>query len=639
MQKWYFTKTTSPKNVGVDKYADSKFGLDKWNSFTREIIQNSLDARDDSGNPVMVRFSLQEMPLNQMPGGDTIKKVIESCLNMKDTNPQTRAMYENAQKIINQLTIQFLKISDENTNGTTSGIDDGWGALVYDEGVSKKNRPGSAGSHGVGKKVPFMISGINTVFYSTKNDKESLFEGKTSYINFDMDGETYDPEGWYGEVDDSEKDRRKKVLPIIINEDTSIDDFFLRKEKKGTDVIIAGVEISNQLEESKKKIINSILENFFVAILEDKLVCDVFGVEVSKDKFIEVMNKYYQTNRKNFSKIEEYKNVFNGNLRDYYRVYCDEPVKFPLEYQGTIYGYVNLFFDKGNEKNKKYYCIVREHGMKIQDRQVSNAETAFSAVALITDVDNPSLDPKSRINGLLSSRENAAHDDFVIEDEKIPCEERTKALIESMYKQIEEYIISQTVIDVSDETPLEGLDDMISMPSILSKANLNRASSVKKKNKKKANKKGDAQRAKNYDEGNGGSGDGDKAHKKKGQRNPAKEGSDFEANLLKNYTMEPVFFKVGNKYVLKFATSEDVKSAIIRVQAMSVDGKITFVKNLIKSATRNGKKLNVNGYFIEKLKLKKDEINVLEIQIRDGLDYSLDCDISAEVKKKVEKDA
>lgn len=639
MERWYFAKTISPKNIGVDKYADSKFGLDKWNSFTREIIQNSLDARDDSGNPVKVTFAIKEMPLNQMPGGDYIRDVVDACLSMTNINHQTRAMYNNAKVILSQMMLEFLKISDENTNGTTSGIDDGWGALVYDEGVSRKNRPGSAGSHGVGKKVPFMISGINTVFYSTKNSVESLFEGKTSFVNFDIDGETYDPEGWYGKVNEEEQDRRKKVEPIVISDDTDIDDFFLRKDKKGTDVIIAGVELSSQLEESKKKIINSILENFFVAILENKLVCDVFGEAVNSSNFTHIMSKYYQTNKKNFSKIEEYKNVFNGNLRDYHRVYCEEPVKFKLEYNGVLYGYANLYFDKGNEKNKKYYCIVREHGMKIQDRQVSNAETAFSAVALITDVDDPQIDEKERINGLLASRENAAHDDFIIEDEKIPCEERTKALIESMYKQIEDYIISQTVINVSDETPLEGLDDMISMPSILSKANLSRVSTIKKKNKKKSSKRGSAQRAKNYGGGSGGSGDGDKKHQQKGHRNPAKEGDNFEANLLKNYTLEPVFFKVGNKYILKFATSEDVKNAKIRIQVMSVDGKVTFINNIIKSATKNGKKLKVNGYFIEKIKLNKDEINILEIEIKDGLDYSLDCDISAEIKKKVEQDA
>ena len=97
MEKWYFAQTISPKNVGVDKYADSKFGLDKWNSFTREIIQNSLDARDDSGNPVKVSFTIKEMALSQMPGGDYIKKVVDSCLAMNNINHQTRAMYQNAQ--------------------------------------------------------------------------------------------------------------------------------------------------------------------------------------------------------------------------------------------------------------------------------------------------------------------------------------------------------------------------------------------------------------------------------------------------------------------------------------------------------------------------------------------------------------
>lgn len=633
MKRWYFSKTISPRNIGVDKYADSKFGLDKWNSFTREIIQNSLDARDDSGNPVIVTFSIKELKLNQMPGGDFIKTVVDACLSMENINHQTRAMYKNAQNLLNSDVIQFLKISDENTKGTASGIDDGWGALVYDEGVSRKYRPGSAGSHGVGKKVPFMISGINTVFYSTKNFTESLFEGKTSFINYDYNGEIYDPEGWYGEVNENESDRRKIVEPIVINDDETIDEFFLRKEKRGTDVIIAGVEISDQLEENKKRIINSILENFFVAIIRKKLVCNVFGEEINDANFNNIMCKYYQTSKRNFSKMEEYKNVFNGNLKDYYRVYCGEPIKFDLTYNEILYGKVCLYFDKGNEKNKKYYCIVREHGMKIQDRQISSAETAFSAVVVVEDVDNPQLNEKERINALLAARENAAHDDFIIEDEKIPCDERTKFLIESMYRQIDDYIIKQTVIDVTDETPLEGLDDMISIPSTLSRSNLNRASVLKKKSKKKTSKRGDGQRGKNYDEGSGGAGTGDKRHRKKGHRNPATEGDVFEANLLKNYSLEPIFFKVGDKYILKFATLENVESAKIRIQAISVDGKVTFIKNLVKSARMNGAKLTVNGFFIENVRIKKNEINVLEIEIADGLDYSLDCDISANSKK------
>ena len=45
---WYFAKTNKPSDTMVDEFSDSKSNLNKWNSFAREIIQNSLDVFDDS---------------------------------------------------------------------------------------------------------------------------------------------------------------------------------------------------------------------------------------------------------------------------------------------------------------------------------------------------------------------------------------------------------------------------------------------------------------------------------------------------------------------------------------------------------------------------------------------------------------
>lgn len=62
MIDWYFTKAEKPSDDYVDKFSDSKFTTDKWNSFAREIIQNSLDVHnDDLGDeiPVKVKFSLE----------------------------------------------------------------------------------------------------------------------------------------------------------------------------------------------------------------------------------------------------------------------------------------------------------------------------------------------------------------------------------------------------------------------------------------------------------------------------------------------------------------------------------------------------------------------------------------------------
>ena len=58
--KWHFSDESSQSNRSVDKFADSKFSIDRWTSFSREIIQNSLDARDDQDQPVEVVFDLNK---------------------------------------------------------------------------------------------------------------------------------------------------------------------------------------------------------------------------------------------------------------------------------------------------------------------------------------------------------------------------------------------------------------------------------------------------------------------------------------------------------------------------------------------------------------------------------------------------
>ena len=40
---WYFANESNPSDRLVDQFKDSKFSIDKWTSFTREIIQNALD--------------------------------------------------------------------------------------------------------------------------------------------------------------------------------------------------------------------------------------------------------------------------------------------------------------------------------------------------------------------------------------------------------------------------------------------------------------------------------------------------------------------------------------------------------------------------------------------------------------------
>lgn len=73
--EWYFCETNVQDTVVVDSFADSKFGINRWSSFAREIIQNSIDAVDDDSKPVEVIFDLnKDLRLEDIPGEEISMK-------------------------------------------------------------------------------------------------------------------------------------------------------------------------------------------------------------------------------------------------------------------------------------------------------------------------------------------------------------------------------------------------------------------------------------------------------------------------------------------------------------------------------------------------------------------------------------
>lgn len=638
MISWYFPETNNPKNTYVDKFADSKFTLNKWNSFAREIIQNSLDVfdKDSQLTGVQVDFSYKSIPLSKIPGGYRLKDILSKCLEIEALNHTTKNAYQNGYNKLGELEITCLKISDYNTLGVETGLDKSWGALVYDEGISCKVRPGSAGSHGVGKKVPFIVSGVNTVFYCTKNSTDTLFQGKTSLVNWHENGKSYDLEGWYGNIDLDNPDRRLKVTPINLNEQSldSVDEFFIRKEKKGTDVILLCVDLS-QFEDIRYNIINAVIENFFVAINTNKLSCNVFGVEINSENLENVVDNYHNPKGRNFGKLDDYK-IYNGNLKDYYRVYIgdDSPKKIDLSYKGISYGYAEIYFDNNNEKNKKYYCLFREHGMKIMDVQISEADQPYTATVIIKNYEGGILKEEEKINSILANRENAAHDEFVINDEQNPCDEKSKALITSLFKEIKNYIVSQTRIEISEEMYLEGLSDMLSISGQLNPS-VRRSTPKLVHKKKKIKKKGMGKRAKNYEEGV--TGVGGTRYKptpsiNPGQNKPAKEGNDFKATLYENFTMYPQFFHLKEEYILKFVANNNIDKADLKIMPVSVDGKITKIDNIIEKAYIDDKEYSIKDNIIKNVKLKSGKLIAVKIKLKNNLDYVLECDVYVEDK-------
>ena len=141
--------------------------------FTREIIQNSLDVLDDEHHSfVRVIFEHKRLKLSDIPGGNELKNIIERCV-ASTKHQETLNKYKKALEILKSDEIPCLKVSDYNTKGLN---EEGWETLVNKVGVSYKPNDSSAGRHGIGKKASFLMSLCNTVFYTSKNLKDEVWE-------------------------------------------------------------------------------------------------------------------------------------------------------------------------------------------------------------------------------------------------------------------------------------------------------------------------------------------------------------------------------------------------------------------------------------------------------------------------------
>lgn len=618
---WYFSDEMSPSDELVDKFADSKFGIDKWSSFAREIIQNSLDAQDDDEKPVKVTFDLnKELGIDDIPEGRRIKDILKKCMDVA-TNKQTKNSYKVGLDVLSREKVYCLKISDENTKGVESGREKAWGAFVFDEGKSVKQRPGSAGSHGVGKKVPFIISSCNTVFYATKNKyfvdgemkSDSLVQGKTTLISWtDDDGKRKNSKGWYGVIDEN-ADPKNRINPIDFSQAEGINSYFLRNGEFGTDVIIVGVNIYDNELEVKSQIISAILENFFIAILEEKLEVQVFDELINKVNFDKLFRKYYKMQSEIKNGLEGCLRVYQGDpdkKEDIYDNYCN--------YLGTV----NIYFGLGNEHNKKYYTVVRSHGMRIVDYRINKASQPYTAVVLIEG---------TQLNELLSSLENAAHDAFVTKDENMEINPEAIWALDKVKSIVSQYILEATSIDEKDGQTIDGLSNIITIPGVISSVKKKSTSPLVKKHGVAT--KGKGSKSKDYKEGKSGYGETDREKKKKkGKNKPVKRGGNLDSILYDDFSIEPLFIKGETEYILKFSVNEDIKNAEILIHSIDFDGKEDdSICDYIESIYIDGTRRKVSNGKVSNVILKKEQIQDIRIKLKSDITYQLDVDVIKKV--------
>jgi hypothetical protein len=451
--KWYFGNEGGI-DIGPNDPIHQTFKGNPFYSIVREAIQNSLDAVNDDRFPVNVSFKYFDLDRLQYPAFFELEEHINQCLQYYPSNGDAKRLFGDMLHYLNadeegkkKIKISCLKISDTNTKGMyyNAATDSPFYAFLRAAGVSVHKSTGSGGSFGFGKGAYFALSPIKTLVVSSKDvEGKFYFEGATrltTHKNNNREKLTA-----YGFYDNNNGE------PTTIEE--NIPEIF-KRSGTGTDINIIG--LWNE-DDRNRLMVKSVLNNFWLAIHEHKLVVSISDVTISKENLEQRIDEYFVNEFESGNATE----IESWNPKPYYKavkyVEANDQFKFftgDLEALGKVKLYVYL--EKGLPNRTSYFRKPKMVVFKKTNRSING----YAAVFVCDDY---------RGNEILRMMENPAHNEW--RKENYPKDEgkidwlAQKAEIE--YKLfVNEKLNSLSKINTSKKVAFLGLEDYLSIPEDL----------------------------------------------------------------------------------------------------------------------------------------------------------------------------
>jgi hypothetical protein len=280
MTTWEFAKKGNQRerNPVQDEFFNAPDTLTDVSALVRESIQNSLDARLDDSKPVRVVFTL-----GQKLSGSGHNRYFDGLQGHLD------AVFGKDKAVNLDSSMNYLLVEDFNTTGLTgasnkaevpSGTkpsDSSYIFFIHIEGEGSKG-DGKRGKWGVGKIVFPRMSAAKSFFAFSTRSAENAPDGRTticigqSILKFhDFKNERVQPDGWFGTSTD------EVFKPL---DDDSTKEFakfwnLTRGHETGLSIVIPYVNESV----TQNEIRDAIVRQYFVAILEGSLVCEINSTE------------------------------------------------------------------------------------------------------------------------------------------------------------------------------------------------------------------------------------------------------------------------------------------------------------------------------------------------------------------------
>lgn len=405
----------------------------------RENIQNSLDGKlSGLDEPVEVRIETGIINADIIPGIEEIKKhIIALC----GENSYTEETIKHMKQAIKKSEINFITFEDSNTKGLVGAehgenIQEGdtWGIYAYKKGVhfTEKNIEREklrGGSHGVGKIACNAASDIHMMFFANCDKEGKQYIGGTiQLIEHQLNGINYRSSGYFTDI------KQDKYYPFENNFKT-----IFEKKTRGLKIIIPYLRKQYQGE---KCVIQAVCDNFFVAILQKKLVVHVNDLEIND---FTIKNIIWDKNIYAEQNPEEMKNCFTPLYIETYL--SQEPVNIEIKDKKNEYKF-NLYLKHSENIKRARIAIVRGIGMKIEDRKVKGfVNSGFNGIM---------IPASSEEDIFLKSLENESHTSITydhIKDEDI--QKNAKRFINNIDRQLGE--IFSRILEA--ENPADGKID------------------------------------------------------------------------------------------------------------------------------------------------------------------------------------
>ncbi|ARD57146.1 hypothetical protein [Bacillus safensis] len=432
---WGFPSTNGGQESGLNDSGIGYFQENPISSLTREVIQDSLDARLKEEKPAIVKFISRDLDRTAIPDVDELTKVFEFAAKYyQPAENETYNFFKKGCNLLQKNRISILAIRDYNTSGLT-GITktekSHFHRLTKTTGNTEKTGM-SNGSYGIGKHAPFAASSLRTILYGTLNRDEDVnkgFQGVIKIASFNRE-EEYPTQGtgFYGYKDG--------FLPLT--DLSHLNAYFNRDDKEyGTDKFILGFESK---ENWKETVIEEAILSYMWAIINGSLEIQVEETTINKNNLAQCVEDVQKFNPN--SKCMEF----------YLTLTSPNSIVTTLEFENSKgqLETMKLFLLVG-EGFKNRVSLTRGTGMKIFEKGNFRTPLKFAGTLIVEGKD---------LNEVLRKMEPPTHDDWKPGLHK-ENPKYAKKLKDELYKKLNKAVRDISPANVNESIELRGLESIL----------------------------------------------------------------------------------------------------------------------------------------------------------------------------------